>query len=182
VFAIALKYALIALVMVMVVGGIWWAAKHPNRSKQDPGRLRMPIFIPIVGWLLLVVGFLMVLVAFSADGDADGEADLLPMRIAAVAIFAGGLFFLLMYRNWYLEPDADEVRFRTISGRERVIAYADIVDYRTYEYQGQPRLEVRSASGVKLAINPRMYAVEPLFDAIAFHQRAGRWPLRGEAR
>ena len=178
VFAIALKYALIALVMVMVVGGIWWAAKHPNRSKQHPGRVRMPIFIPIVGWLLLVVGFLMILVAFSATDDVD----LLPMRIAAVAIFAGGLLFLLIYRNWYLEPDTDEVRFRTITGRERVIAYADIVDYRTYEASGQPRLEVRSASGAKLSINPQIYDVDPLWAAIAFRKRTGRWPLRGEAR
>jgi hypothetical protein len=41
---------------------------------------------------------------------------------------------------------------------------------------------VRSASGVKLAFNPQMYNVDPLWAAIAFRTQAGRWPLRGEAR
>ena len=173
-----LKYALLALVTLMIAGGVWWAVKHPNRSKQHPERVRMPIFIAVVGWLLLGVGLLMVLVAFSTSDDPD----VLPMRIAAVAIFAGGMLFLLMYRNWYVEPDVDEVRFRTISGREQVIAYADIADYRTYEQNGQPRLEVRSASGVKLALNPRMYPLPQLFAAIDFRKRTGRWPLRGEVR
>lgn len=175
---LVLKYVLLAVATLMVAGGIWWAVKHPNKSKQHPGRLRMPVFIAIVGWLFVVVGALMVLVAFSTTDDVD----LLPMRIAAVAILAGGILFLLMYRNWYLEPDVDELRFRTIGGRERVIAYGDITDYRTYEANGQARLEVRSASGVKLAFNPQMYNAAPLFDAISFRERTGRWPLRGETR
>lgn len=178
VFEIALKYVLIALVMLMVVGASWWAVAHPNKSKEHPGRSRMPIFIPIVGWLLVVVGAFMGLVAFTAKDDAD----IVPMRIAAVAILAGGLLFLLMYRNWYIEADVDELRFRTVTGRERVIAYADIASYETYEANRQLRLEVRSASGVKVSFDPRMYPVAPLFDAIAFRQRAGRWPLRREAR
>ena len=55
---------------------------------------------------------------------------LLPMRIASVLIALGGVAFLVMYRNFYVAPRADEVAFRTVFGREAVIAYSDIVDYR----------------------------------------------------
>ncbi len=87
-----------------------------------------------------------------------------------------------MYRNWYLEPGADELRFRTGLGVEKVIAYADIVEYGTVEQNGQQRFRVRSATGARLAVNPRMYALDPLYAAIAFRERTGRWPLRGEPR
>lgn len=137
----------------------------------------MPVIFPVVGWLLVVIGVLLVLVSFSAQV----EPEIVPMRIASVAILGGGILFLLMYRNWYVEPDVDEVRFRTAFGREHVIAYRDIVDYRSRARNGRPRLEVRSASGVKLAIT-QLYTVDPLLAAIAFRERTGRWPLRGEAR
>lgn len=174
----ALKYALIALSILLVAGGLWWAMKRPNRSKQHPSRVRMPIFVPLVGWVLLAVGFLLALVSFTSRYTAD----LLPMRIAAVAITVGGLIFLVMYRNWYVDARRDEVAFRTIFGRERVISFGDIVDYRMWEANGQPRLMVRSSSGVKLALNPRIYPMEPLFAAIRFYERTDRWPLRGEPR
>ena len=176
--ALILKYTLVAIVGLLVIGGTWWAVKHPNRAKGHPNRQRMPIFLPIVGWLLTAVGLLMVLVAFTVE---DGS-DILPMRIAAVAILAGGLFFLFMYRNWYVEPGLDEIHFRTVMGREKTIAYADIADYRTYEQNGQLRLAIRSNTGVKLSLDPRIYRVEPLIAAITFKQKNGRWPLRGEAR
>lgn len=176
--AFALKYALVALAIVIVAAGVWWAVKRPNRSKRTPSRMRMPIFVPIVGWLLLVVGFLMGLSAFASRYTAD----LLPMRIASLAIAAAGVLFLVMYNNWYVDARTDEVHFRTILGRERVIKYVDIVDYRMLEVSGQPRFQVRASSGVKLSIHPQIYPVEPLFAAIRFRERAGRWPLVGEPR
>lgn len=176
--ALALKYALIALAMLLVAGGLWWAMKRPNRSKRVPSRMRMPIFVPLAGWLLLAVGFLLALTAFTSRYTAD----LLPMRIASLVIAVGGVFFLVMYNNWYVDAQADEVQFRTIFGRERVIKYVDIVDYRMLELNGQPRFQVRSSSGVKLSIHPRIYPVEPLFAAIRFREHTGRWPLVGERR
>lgn len=140
--------------------------------------MRMPIFVPLVGWVLLAVGFLLALVSFTSRYNAD----LLPMRIASLAIVAGGVFFLVMYRNWYVDARADELHFRTIFGRERVIKYVDIVDYQMQEINGQPRLRVRASTGVKLSLNPQIYPVEPLFDAIRFRDRTGRWPMAGERR
>jgi len=176
--AFALKYALIALAILLVAAGVWWAMKRPNRSKRAPSRVRMPIFVPVAGWLLLVIGFLLALTAFASRYTAD----LLPMRIASLAIAAGGVFFLVMYNNWYVDARSDEVQFRTIFGRERVIKYVDIVDYRMLQMNGQPSFRVRSASGVKLSINPRLFPVEPMFEAIRFRERTGRWPLVGERR
>lgn len=176
--AFALKYALIALAIVLVAGGVWWAMKRPNRSKRAPARMRMPIFVPLVGWLLLAVGFLLALTAFTSRYTAD----LLPMRIASLLIGVAGVFFLVMYNNWYVEARPDEVHFRTVLGRERVIEYADIVEYRMLQTSGQPRFKVRSSSGVKLSIHPQVFPVEPLFAAIRFRERTGRWPLVGERR
>ena len=176
--AFALKYALIALAILLVAAGVWWAMKRPNRSKRAPSRVRMPIFVPLAGWVLLAIGFLMALSAFTSRFTAD----LLPMRIASLVIAAGGVFFLVMYNNWYVDARSDEVHFRTIFGRERVIKYVDIVDYRMQEINGQPRFQVRSSSGVKLTVNPRIFPVEPLFAAIRFRDRTGRWPLVGEPR
>lgn len=138
----------------------------------------MPIFVSIVGWVLLAVGALLALVAFTSRYTAD----LLPMRIASLAIAAGGILFLVMYANWYVDARADELHFRTVFGSERVIRYVDIVDYRMLEVSGQPRFQVRASTGVKLSFNPRIYPVEPLFAAIRFRERAGRWPLVGEGR
>lgn len=140
--------------------------------------MRMPIFVPLAGWLLLAVGFLLALSAFTSRYTAD----LLPMRIASLVVGAGGVFFLVMHNNWYVDARSDEVQFRTILGRESVIKYVDIVDYRMRQVSGQPRLQVRSSTGVKFTINPRIFPVEPLFDAIKFRDRAGRWPLVGERR
>ncbi|MDQ0643727.1 hypothetical protein [Microbacterium murale] len=176
--AFALKYALIALAIVVVVAGVWWALKRPNRSKRAPARLRMPIFVPLAGWLLLAVGFLLALSAFTSRYTAD----LLPMRIASLVVGAGGVFFLVMYNNWYVDARADEVRFRTIFGREHVIEYADIVEYRMLKTKGQPKFMVRSSSGVKFSIHPQIFPVEPLLAAIRFYERTGRWPLVGEQR
>ncbi|MGM7698499.1 hypothetical protein [Microbacterium sp. A84] len=168
--ALALKYAVIALAILLVVGGMWWVAKRPNRSKRVSGRLRMPIFVPLVGAVLLSVGVLLALVSFTSRYTAD----LLPMRIASVVVALAGAFFLVAYRNWYVEADAVEVRFRTVFGRERAIRYVDIVDSRMRQINGQPRLQVRSSSGVKLSLNPRIYPVEALLAAAGVGQNAGR--------
>lgn len=176
-FAFALKCALIALAVVLVAGGLWRVMKRPNRSRQHRARMRMPVFVPLVGWVLLVVGFLMALIAFTSR-----YADLLPVRISSLVIVAGGVFFLVMYQNWYVESRLDELHFRTVFGRERVIKYADIVDYRMLELNGRPRVQVGSSSGVKLSFNPHIYPLEALFDAIRFRERAGRWPRVGERR
>ncbi|MDR6867128.1 hypothetical protein J2Y69_001727 [Microbacterium resistens] len=175
-FATVLKYVLIALAIVGVIGVAWWARRHPNRSKEHPDRVRMPKLFLVLAALLVAAGFLMGLAAFTAEDVPD----LIPMKIAAVVILLGGLFLLMMYRNWYVAPRADEVAFRTILGREHLIAYTDIVDYRMWMQNGRPTLSIRSSTGAKLRLNLRMYDMTPLLMAIEFRRKSGRWPLRGE--
>ncbi|WP_309064884.1 hypothetical protein [Microbacterium sp.] len=173
-----LKYALVGIILVLLVALVWWGWRHPNRGKSQPNRLRMPKLVAIVGWALLAVGFLLGLIAFTSRYTEDLAA----MRIASGAMAAGGILFLVMYRNWYVAPEADAVRFRTVFGVEKSIAYSDIAEYRTTTSHGQPRLVVRSTGGDTLALNPALFDVAPLQAAIAFKERTGRWPLRGEAR
>lgn len=136
----------------------WWAAKHPNRTKRHPGRTRLPKFFPIVGWLLVGVGAFMSLVAFTVSEPE------LEMQIAGVLMLAGGLAFLLMYRNFYVAPGPENVHFRTVMGRENVIAYADIREVRSYHRNGQPYVKVMAADGTTLDLNPAMYDLSAMFD------------------
>lgn len=172
------KILIVVAVLILVAAAVSRLRGHINRSPQHPERQRMPRLVPIVGALFVTIGLLLGLAAFT---EQDRFGMLLPMRIAAVLIALGGIAFFVMYRNFYVAPRADEVAFRTVLGREAVIAYTDIVDYRTRAANGQLLLMVRAASGSKLRVNLRLYDMSPLLRAIEFQQRAGRWPLRGEA-
>ena len=134
----------------------------------------MPKVVPIVGWLFLGVGLLMGLVAFTSAHARDPLA----FRIASVAIVAGGLAFVFMYRNFYVAPRDFEVAFRSVFGREHLLPYSDIASYSFQTLKGQPYLTVKSVDGVKLSLNIRAYDMTPLLRAIDFHQVTGHWPAR----
>ncbi|MGN8026581.1 hypothetical protein [Microbacterium sp. 22242] len=172
------KTLLVLAVLIMVGAAVARLRRHPNRSAEHPERQRMPRLVPIAGGLLIAVGVLLGLTAFTERDDAGM---LLPMRIAAVLIALGGLAFLMMYGNFYVAPRDAEVAFRTIFGRESVIAYSDIVDYTVKGTGMQLILTVRAATGPRLRLNLRLYDMSPFLRAIEFRQRNGRWPLRGES-
>ena len=167
-----LKVLIMAFAAMFIAAIAWWARKHPNRSKQYPEQVRMPKVVPIIGWLFLIVGLLMSLVSFGYDRSPVGA------RIAAVAIFLGGLAFVLMYRNFYVAPRDFEVAFRSVFGKEHLLPYSEIAHYSFQTMKGQPYLTVKSAEGVKLSLNIRAYDMSPLLRAIDFHKVTGHWPAR----
>lgn len=153
----------VRIVLFIGVGSLiafasWWVVKHPNRSKKHPGRTRLPIFFPILGWLFVVVGAIVSLAALTIPAAG------LAMQIAGVAIFAGGLGFLLMYRNFYVAPEASSVHFRTLMGREKVIVYEDIREVEHYQQGHRPFVMIKAADGTKLDLNPSMYDLSQMFD------------------
>ncbi|MFJ4165455.1 hypothetical protein ACIPY5_07850 [Microbacterium sp. NPDC089698] len=172
--AVVVKVLVVLAVLILVAAAV---SRMRGRRSVGPVRQRMPVFVPLVGALFVAVGGLMGLAAFT-ENNADGM--LWPLRIASIAIALAGAAFLLMYRNFYVEPRVDEIAFRTIWGREAVIAYADITDFSVQASGGQFRLTVRGSSGPRLRLNPRLFDVSPLLRANEFRQRNGRWPLRGE--
>jgi hypothetical protein len=172
--AVVVKVLIVLAVLILVAAAV---SRMRGRRSVGPVRQRMPVFVPLVGALFVAVGGLMGLAAFT-ENNADGM--LWPLRIASIAIALAGAAFLLMYRNFYVEPRVDEIAFRTIWGREAVIAYADITDFSVQASGGQFRLTVRGSSGPRLRLNPRLFDVSPLLRANEFRQRNGRWPLRGE--
>jgi hypothetical protein len=166
------KFIIIGFAVLLIVAVRWWARKHPNRSKEHPDRRRMVKVIPIVGWLAVIVGSLMVpFVIFTDDEDA------LAMRITCVGILLAGTGFLLMYRNFYVAPRDYEVEFRTVLGKERVITYTDIDRYSAIP----PFVYVRSTKGVKLNLNTNIYDMTPLLRAIEIRDKTGHWPVRPAA-
>lgn len=170
------NFLLLTVVWALIASVVWWARRKPNRSKEYPEQIRLPKIVPIVGWMFLAMGLLMASAAFTSD-DAD---DPLAFRIASVAVFLGGLAFVMMYRNWYVAPRVDEVAFRTVLGREHVVPYSDIATYHVVHVNGQPILKVKSIHGARLTLNLRTFDVPLLAQAIQFHEAYGRWPGRGE--
>ncbi|MBS1907531.1 MAG: hypothetical protein JST33_13390 [Actinobacteria bacterium] len=172
--AFVVKILLVLAVLILVVAAV---SRMRGRRSVGSVRQRMPKLVLVVGALFVAVGGLLGLTSFTQQ-DTDGM--LWPMRIASVGILLGGALFLIMYRNFYVEPRVDEIAFRTIWGREAVIVYADIVDYYVRVHGGQLQLTVRAASGPRLRLNPNIYDLSPLLRANEFRQHNGRWPLRGE--
>jgi hypothetical protein len=160
---------------VSIAAIAWWARKHPNRSKEYPEQVRMPKVLLIFGWLCVSVGLLMGLFAFTTARAPLGS------RIASVAILLGGMAFVAMYRNFYVAPRAYEVAFRSVLGKEHLIAYSDIAHYNVGTLKGQQFLTVKSIHGAKLSLNMSAYDMTPLLRAIDFREVTGRWPVRPEA-
>ncbi|MDI2034428.1 hypothetical protein [Paenarthrobacter nitroguajacolicus] len=167
-----LRVLITAFAVMFIAAIAWWARKHPNRSKQYPEQVRLPKVVPFIGWLFLIFGLLMSLVSFSYAPSPVGA------KITAVAIFLGGIAFVLMYRNFYVAPRAHEVAFRTVLGKEHVVPYSGIAEYRVRVMRGQPILTVKSVHGAKLSLNIQTYDVTPLMMAIDFHRATGHWPAR----
>lgn len=175
--SIVVHVAVAAIAGWLAVEAAHYARKHPNRDRRDPRRLRLLKIMPIVGWVLVLLSIPMILLS-----DASRDDDRMGMAIASFSILAGGTVFLVMYRNWYVAFGEEEVTFRTLWGTTHSFRYADIADYRVTRSQQGPMLSVRTARGVRLSLNIRMYDASPLLAHLQFHQATGRWAVRGELR
>lgn len=158
-FVVKTVIVLIAIAIVCVLIARFFRRVTPARAVLR--RQRMPLLVVLVGAVLLAAGFILGLAAFASQYTAQ----LLPARIASAVLFLTGLAILIAYRNWYLEVGADAVRFRTVLGQEKRIAYRDIVSSRTVIVAGRPRLVVRSSGGAKLSVDVGRYGVAPLVHA-----------------
>lgn len=174
--ALILNISITVFTTLSIATIAWWARKHPNRSNEYPERARMPKVLLILGWICVCVGLLMGLEAFSSDDARDPIA----FRIASVAIFLGGMAFVAMYRNFYVAPRTYEVAFRSVLGKEHLLAYSGHRALQRGDVKGQQFLTVRSIHGVKLSLNMSAYDMTPLLGAIDFREVTGRWPVRPE--
>ncbi|MGF2949253.1 hypothetical protein [Microbacterium alcoholitolerans] len=159
----ALKVVIIAIAVALLVVIVARAFRRvkPSPAKAASRRQRMPVLFGLVGAVLLAAGFIMALASFTSRYTHE----LLPMRIAAVVLFAAGLGTLLAYRNWYLETGTDAVRYRTVLGREKRIAYSDVVGCETVKSAGRERVIVRSRDGQRLSVDARRYDMSPVIAA-----------------
>lgn len=158
-FAVKAVIVLIAIAFVVLLIARFFRRAAP--AKAPSTRQRMPLLIVLAGVVLLAAGFTLGLAAFASRYTAQ----LLPARVASVVVFVAGIALLVAYRNWYLEVGADAVRFRTVLGREKRIAYRDIASSRTANVAGRPRVIVRSTDGVRLSVDTGRYDVTPLLAA-----------------
>ncbi|UNK70652.1 hypothetical protein [Microbacterium sp. H1-D42] len=152
---LGLKVVVITIVIALLVVIVARAFRRvrPAPVKQAPLRQRMPLLFALVGAALLAIGFVMALASFTSQYTHE----LLPMRVTSVVLFVAGLCVLLAFRNWYIEAGSDAVGYRTVFGREKRIAYADIESCRTAKVFGRERVIVRSRAGAKLSVDAKRY-------------------------
>lgn len=161
----------------LAVEAAYYARKHPNRDRRYPGRLRLMKILPITGWVFVVLGLPLVLLA-----DASRSEDRVGMAVTAFAILGAGVVFLVMYRNWYVAFEDEQVSFRSLFGVTRSFRYSDIADYAVTRSEQGPVLTVRTTRGVRLRLNIRRYDASPLLAQLRFHHATGRWAVSGEMR
>lgn len=160
-FAVKAVIVLIAIALICVLVARFFRRVTP--AKAVLRRQRMPLLVVVAGAVLLVAGFVLSLAAFTSRYTEQ----LLPARIASVVLVVVGIAVLVAYRNWFLEVGSDAVRFRTILGQDRRIAYRDIVSRRTIAVFGRARVVVRSADGQKLSVDAARYDVSAVIAATA---------------
>lgn len=161
---ITLKMMLLAIVSLAIALATSWVVSHPNKSRANPGRLRMPKFIVFVGWLFVAVGgfFFFISVVELLTGHAERS----PVGgvITCSLIWVCGLLFVGMYRNFYVHPKTLKVDFRTIWGKEKSIAYENIVAVKRFSASnGRTHISIKAADGTKLSLDPGMYDLSLMF-------------------
>lgn len=159
-FAIKAIIVLVAIMLILVF--IARFVRRVSPAKSVSLRQRMPVFVALFGGALLAIGFVLALSSFVSRYTAE----LLVMRIAAVVTFVAGACVVIAYRNLYIEAGARELRFRTVFGREKHIAYDDIASHNRSRFLGEPRITVRSRSGVKFSANPARYNLSAMTAAL----------------
>ncbi|WP_314651191.1 hypothetical protein [uncultured Microbacterium sp.] len=174
---VVVHIAVAAIAGWLAVEAAYYARKHPNRDRRHPDRLRLLKILPITGWIFVVVGLPLLLLA-----DASRSEDRVGMAITASAILTAGVVFVVMYRNWYVAFDDEQVTFRTLLGVTRTFRYSDIADYAVTRSDQGPVLTVRTTRGVRLRLNIRRYDAAPLLAHLRFHRATGRWAVSGELR
>ncbi|GAA3933605.1 hypothetical protein [Microbacterium soli] len=158
-FAVKAVIVLIAIALLGVLIARFFRRVTPVRAATR--RQRMPLLVVLIGAVLIVAGLILGLAVFTARYTPQ----LLPARIASVAVFVVGVVLLIAFRNWYLEVGTDAVRFRTVLGREKRIVYRDIASVRTVQVGGRPKVIVRGRDGVTLRVDRGRYQLAPLLAA-----------------
>ena len=155
---------MVALAVLVVTGLSIYARKRPNRARNLPGGVRLPRFVAFVGWLFAVVGAVLCLAALEDDAPVG-------MQVTAVLVLAGGLLFLVGYRNWYIVIGTDELTYRTFFGVTRTVRYHEVASYTISHQHGVPVLTLRAVDGSRFSLNPRTFDVAALLAGIDDERR-----------
>ena len=162
--AIKLIGAILTSALVIIVGAVARRARvRPNISSEAPSRMRLPRIVPFAGIIIFIPGLMILLLGIPA-GDPE---DIVPMTTAGIAMVLGGLFFIWLYRRWYVDIRPDRVIFRGFAG-EKTILYHEIINYRFYQQNGKPNLRVKSANGATLNLDLATFDGSYLLQYIAW--------------
>ncbi|MFL4472674.1 hypothetical protein ACIPVK_01600 [Paeniglutamicibacter sp. MACA_103] len=165
-------YIGIGIAVFALVRFIGWSSKRwPNKDKKIKEAIRQPKIVPVVGWMVLLVGLLLILTSSSSSLESG---DALPMRVCGIVLFLAGSFLVFIYANWYVIIREDEVVLRTAFRYVRTIRYDDIERY-VYMRRGiLTYLKVWSIHGVVIELNPRTFDVSPIVAALESRNAAGK--------
>ncbi|WP_030016319.1 MULTISPECIES: EGFR-like transmembrane domain-containing protein [Micrococcales] len=155
----------------------YMAAGRTNGNQPVPvKRQRMLRIIPIIGWAFAVVGGILVVVALLSLLTSDPS--LLGMGIFGFICLLFGIMFIAWYRNFYMEFDDMEVRWRSLWGRERRMAYHEIDVFKLGQSGNGITLTAKSIRGDKLAMSATIYDFTRLMRQVKYRLDYGNWAMR----
>ncbi|MFT0846905.1 hypothetical protein VR010_04030 [Actinomycetaceae bacterium L2_0104] len=160
-------------IIVLAVSFVAARARLKPKPVKGSRRLRPPVLVLVIGVLFVVVGAPMILAAFLDPPQDDAVA----MRIASIAIFVCGCFFIAWYFIYFVEVANDRVVTRGFDGVVKVIPFDRISSYRlTKDSNGKDILKLESVDGTKININIDMFDVSPLLQYLGNREaQAAAW-------
>lgn len=161
----------VLLTLVIVAFAGWTSVRarnHPNRTKKNPNRTRMPRFVVFVGALIGLLGLPTLVTGLFMPESEIGPT------IAGACMILGGAFFFYLYANWFVDVGPDRVVFRGFGRRVKTIWYSQVVKYRIEDANGRRILMVKSSDGTVLNLNITMFDAGPLLQYIAWLEEQAR--------
>lgn len=143
----------------------WVARRFPNPSKRYPGALRMPRFVQIFGWLILLAGVMMGLVAFSSL-TSQGAEDVFAMRIASVCTAILGALLLMLYRNFWVVLTPREIHYRSAFTRQQKHIPVEMITRVDAVRQNGAVMATFVSTEKKFTLNIAAYDASPVIDEL----------------
>lgn len=144
--AAVLRWTLMSLVTLAVMGLSWQMVRRPHRHRRHPMRRLMPRWFTGAAVALLVIGAVLALLGLSLLQEAPLSAEDLEdgrgMSISGIAMVLCGLVLLWIRIITFVEATPAGFVFRGVLGRTVSIPYGELTDLQTTSRNGAARVRV----------------------------------------
>lgn len=155
----------------------YMAGRRMNSNEPIPvKRQRMLRIVPIIGWAFAIVGG--ILIVFALMSLLMSDPSMLTMGVFGLICLLVGIMFIAWYRNFYMEFDDMEVRWRGLLGQEHRMAYHEIDVFKLGQSGNGITLTAKSIRGDKLSMSATIYDFTRLMRQVKYRLDYGYWAMR----